>query len=169
MLLDARCVTVLTSVLHWHTPVEACCVLWENERNLVLFSPSPSGLSHSIPTPLHHTIRLYNYPPPPSPVSTLFTSLWSCTGVISQQLAKGEQNVFGVCLVSNRIVLIVSGCHFARWRGPFPTGESERLKGSSLEGGKGRGRGQSLSPQQHQQQPYCTHTQTHTSIYIVKK
>lgn len=55
----------------------------------------------------------------PSHVPPPYTSLWSCTGVFGQQLATGGQNVFGVCPMSNGIVHIVSGCHFARWRGPF--------------------------------------------------
>lgn len=125
-----------------------CC-----RRSLLCFmrkweGPGVFFLSFSLVT-LNTHISPSHYPSPsspfpsPRPVPTLFNSLWSCTGVLGQQLARGEQNVFGVCLVSNRMVIIVSGCHFGRWRGPFsvrapPTGESDRLKRSSLEGGKGR-------------------------------
>lgn len=92
--------------LRWHTAVSAFCALWENARDLLLLLVCVRLVPFNTHTALSHFL-------------TLFASLWSCTGVFVQQLAAGEQNVFGVCPVSNTIALIVSGCHFARWRGLF--------------------------------------------------
>ena len=140
---------------------KACRALWENERDLVPFSFFSSPFWLVMPD-----ARTSPSTPPPLPVQTLFAPLWSCTGVLGPTAGhRRVKNVFGVCPVSNRIVIIVSGCHSARWRGSFSvpvplTGERERLKGSSLEGGKGRcgGRSQSarqpLKAQQHWQL-YC--------------
>lgn len=89
----------------------------------------PFGLSHSILTPLHHQ-SVSPYPPP------LFRSPPLCSPLFEdaqgQQLATGEQTVFGVCSVSNGIVLGVSGCHCARLGAAFwvPVLRPGRVRGS---------------------------------------
>lgn len=98
--------------------VKACSGFWEIKRDLVLFSHHRLAPHTRCPRTFI-TLSISNYCPVPQSrlCSPLFVVSQECS---ANSRPQGEQNVFGGCPVSNRIVLIVSWLSFCQMSGPFP-------------------------------------------------